>query len=574
MRNFRIPAELLLLLVAFWHSVHWCATRLHDSSDDSWWLLSLLTVAVFVVNSSISKSSACKTSAKQDSSETTPYPSSVPRPLVSPPSNQTCVQMSLGTHSTKTLVERAQDRLFTLDSKSSAFCIAFIIMYCVSFSMVPPLVRCLIALMALGVVAWNYCAQTNRNALALFGLLALSSPVLASLQFFIGFPLRVLVTNATALLLKVGGLAITVSGTAFEHNARMVLVDSPCSGINMLWVGCYLCFVLCWIKQLSAVRSILFLAFTVSSVIAANVGRTGALVVLDVLKERGNVFPEFAHDAIGGATFISLAVLLVLVGERLAGKQLRAENFEVCDERSEQLMSYRNELRSRNDELVPRENELIWRENELTPRSEELINAPLPGGTQFATPQHQFATPQHQFATNRHQFATISFIAACAFAAALPFTQAPYHEDTARIVANGMNWPKQFEGQNLKPIKLSDTESKFSSGFPGRIAKFSDGRRTILFRQVNKPTRQLHPSSDCYRGNSFNLRPLPALRDGEGKVWSRFSAQKGSQSLEVRELVTDAAGRTWSDTSAWYWSALLGKTQSPWVAVTVAAVAE
>lgn len=559
-RNFRIPAELLLLMIAFWHSVHWCATRLHDSSDDSWWLLSLLTVAAFVVNSSISKWSACKTSAKQDSSETTTYPSSVPRPLVSPPSNQTCLHMSLGTHSTTTAVERAPDRLFTLDSKSSAYCIAFIIMYCVSFSMVPPLVRCLIALMALGVVAWNYCAQTNRNALALFGLLVLSSPLLASLQFFIGFPLRVLVTNATALLLKAGGLAICVSGTAFEHNARMVLVDSPCSGINMLWVGCYLCFVLSWIKQLSAVRSLLFLAITVSSVIAANIGRTAALVVLDVLKERGNVFPEFAHDAIGGATFISLAILLVLVGEKLAGKQRRAENFEVCEERSEELMSHRDERRSRNDELVPRE-------EELTPRSEEVISAPLPGG-------RQFATPLHRFATNRHQFATISFIAACAFAAALPFIQTPYHEGTAKIVANGMNWPKQFEGHNLKPIKLSDTESKFSSGFPGRIAKFSDGQRTILFRQVNKPTRQLHPSSDCYRGNSFHLRPLPALRDGEGKVWSRFSAQKGSQSLEVRELVIDAAGRTWSDTSAWYWSALLGKTQSPWVAVTVAAVAE
>lgn len=452
----------MILLIAFWHSVHWFVVRTADTSDEPWGLISLATLMFF-----------CITSWNR--------------------------------------------RGEYLSSKLTMCAIALLSIYCVGFSIVPPLVRCLIAFLSFGVVIWNHTLAEKRNFIALFGLIILSTPLLASLQFFAGFPLRLLVTNASAAIIRSTGTSLSVLGTTFEHHGRMILVDSPCSGISMLWAGCYLCFVLCLIKRLSFLRSVLLCAITLSGVVATNVGRTTTLVFIDILKAAGQNIPEFAHDAVGISSFVSLALLLVFVGSLLAKQSEPSLDVSSNSAASELL-----ETSISHDKL------------------------------------------------RRMKPTTVSFAVLSAVACLVPFFQRPVDEQISQSMAD---WPDHFEGCELKPVKLSSVETKFSSGFPGRIAKFTDGRRTILFRQVTKPTRQLHPSIDCYKGNCFQLHPMAALRDTDGRVWSRFHALKDGRKLEVREIVSDAQGHTWSDTSAWYWSALLGKTQSPWVAVTVATVA-
>ena len=41
-------------------------------------------------------------------------------------------------------------------------------------------------------------------------------------------------------------------------------------------------------------------------------------------------------------------------------------------------------------------------------------------------------------------------------------------------------WPSTFEGRTLTPLPLNEMETKFATGFPGRIARFSDGEREII----------------------------------------------------------------------------------------------
>lgn len=480
-----VPVELVLLLVAFWHSVYWFILRTSDNSDEPWGLISLATVLVLVVSAWNRKAS------------------------------------------------------FFNAGKLVPISVALISAYCASFGMVPPLVRCLIAVCAVGVVVWHRCLPEKRNAIALFGFLFLSSPLIASLQFFIGFPLRLLVTNISAAVMQFSGTAVAVAGTSFEHHNRMILVDSPCSGINMLWAGFYFCFVLCWTKHLSPVRSTLLMIFAVTGVLLTNVSRATMLVYVEILRDRGLIISELAHDFVSVASFLTLAVSIAVFGNWLA---LRRFTF----------------LRGLLRQFISSARRVFSVES-----STRAVSAPVLE-TQTVSDNLDGANVSRQ----RRAFA--SFAVASAVACLVPFLQTPYHEDTTKIMAT--EFPQQFEGRSLKPVELSRSEAKFSSGFPGRIAKFTDGKRTILFRQVNKPTRQLHPSSDCYKGNCFQLHPMTALRDAEGKIWSRFSAIRNGQKLEVREIVSDSKGRTWSDTSSWYWSALLGKTQSPWVAVTVASV--
>ena len=312
----------------------------------------------------------------------------------------------------------------------------------------PPLVRCLIALLTFGVVLWSRTLPGKRNLIALFGLLILSSPLIASLQFFVGFPLRVLVTNASAALIQSAGVALSVTGTTFENQGRMILVDSPCSGINMLWSGFYLCFVLCWIKRLSVFRSLLLCAITFSGVVSTNVGRTTTLVFVDILNAAGRKLPELTHDAVGIASFVSLALIIVFVGERLA--------------------------KTGNPSTSSKSTEFggVGFKTEATVLSTSLGSSASPPSSASV----------FDLKPRKSTRATVSFAVASAVACFIPFFQAPYHENISKSVES--SWPVQFEGCELKPVKLSSVETKFSSEFPGRIAKFSDGKELFYIAKL------------------------------------------------------------------------------------------
>ena len=43
-------------------------------------------------------------------------------------------------------------------------------------------------------------------------------------------------------------------------------------------------------------------------------------------------------------------------------------------------------------------------------------------------------------------------------------------------------WPSQFEGRPLFPLELTEQERGFQSGFPGHVARFTDGSHEIVMR--------------------------------------------------------------------------------------------
>lgn len=120
-------------------------------------------------------------------------------------------------------------------------------------------------------------------------------------------------------------------------------------------------------------------------------------------------------------------------------------------------------------------------------------------------------------------------------------------------------------------VALSPREAEFARDFPGQIGVFADGPRLWIVRWVHKPTRKLHPSSDCLRAAGYAIEPTSAYADPDGALWSVFIAKRGHERLRCRERIS-ACGDSregWSDVSAWYWHAILGKAVGPWWAVTV-----
>jgi hypothetical protein len=127
-------------------------------------------------------------------------------------------------------------------------------------------------------------------------------------------------------------------------------------------------------------------------------------------------------------------------------------------------------------------------------------------------------------------------------------------------------WPALYDGRPLTRLPASAEDAALARGFPGSIARFSDGRRQIVLRQVSTATRQLHPARACFQalGNTITPAPMRVARDGQ--VASCFDAARAGHVVRVCEQIRDADGRSFPDVSSWYWPALLGRSKGPWLA--------
>jgi exosortase/archaeosortase family protein len=187
------------------------------------------------------------------------------------------------------------------------------LVYAASAPFAPPLVRALLAMAALA-CSWTSIAGARERLPAVLALLALSLPVLASLQFYAGFPLRVATTSGATGLLNVAGFDVVRVGTSMARDGHMVLVDAPCSGVRMWWTACVLCCVLAAQRLRLTFRGMAFsLLLALPIVLAANSARAAMLFLLETAASPPS---PLAHSLVGIATFTLVAVLL-LASERL-----------------------------------------------------------------------------------------------------------------------------------------------------------------------------------------------------------------------------------------------------------------
>ena len=130
--------------------------------------------------------------------------------------------------------------------------------------------------------------------------------------------------------------------------------------------------------------------------------------------------------------------------------------------------------------------------------------------------------------------------------------------------------PTHWDDRPVRPLALSAVEERFARAFPGSLARLTDGERVLVLRTVNRPTRMLHPAADCYRGLGWQVGAQKLQLDAQGRLWRCFEVERSGVKQRVCERIEDADGRGFTDTSAWYWSALLGESHGPWQAFTVA----
>lgn len=165
---------------------------------------------------------------------------------------------------------------------------------------------------------------------------------------------------------------------------------------------------------------------------------------------------------------------------------------------------------------------------------------------------------------------TAAFIAAAALATLTPFATGARPAANATLVDQFPGWPTSFEGLPLTSLPMTEKEQLFGRDFPGRMGRFTDGRREIVIRYVTAATRKLHPATDCFRGIGYAIKPVPARRDALGHPMSCIDAHRGEDVLTVCETIRDEQGASWADVSSWYWSALFNSGGGPWWSFVVA----
>jgi exosortase/archaeosortase family protein len=246
---------LILQAAAFWPVWTWYAARLSDGSDEPWGLVSLLLAVLLFVR----------------------LPKAA-RPT--PP-----LQASL---------------LATL-------------VYAVAFPAAPPMLRAVLAVAAIAVTAASL--REVRGAGALFGLLLLSLPVVASLQFYLGHPLRVVSGFVASSLLSLSGFNVVADGTCLRFGSQLVAIDAPCSGVRMLWGGSFLALALAAYLQLRLSRTVGLVLGAVATVVLANALRSAALF----FPEAGVIaLPAWSHAAIGFVTFAGAGAFVARLAVVLA----------------------------------------------------------------------------------------------------------------------------------------------------------------------------------------------------------------------------------------------------------------
>lgn len=241
---------LVIQLAAFWPVWGWYIARLTDSSDEPWGILALITALFFVAGRG---------------------------------HGQELKAAHLGLSS-----------IFTLA-------------YALTFPVVPPLARAVLAVLAIGCTLSP--ARLGRSMhIGIIGLLLLSLPIIASLQFFLGYPVRLLTAIISAKLVGLTGYDVAAQGTCLYWMGEVISVDAPCSGIRMLWSGLYLNFTLACFTGLDTFKTWLTYVFSVFAIFLGNTIRASALF----FTETGIIeAPSWAHQGTGVVIFALVATAIV-----------------------------------------------------------------------------------------------------------------------------------------------------------------------------------------------------------------------------------------------------------------------
>ncbi|MDA7518214.1 exosortase/archaeosortase family protein [bacterium] len=183
-----------------------------------------------------------------------------------------------------------------------------LVVYGIGFFFLPSLLR---AIPALVTIAFLSGMHHRAGQVA---LLLLSLPVQASLDFFLGFPFRLVTAEGAQILLSIFGVSVERLGVQLSLGGAIVSVDPPCSGLQMLWATAFLTAILAALFKLSYLRTSLLGLAALLLCLLANTLRATFLI----FPEAGLLsIPDFFHEGTGLIFFLLAGLCIAKLSRSL-----------------------------------------------------------------------------------------------------------------------------------------------------------------------------------------------------------------------------------------------------------------
>lgn len=267
----------LVQLLAFWPVLIWYARRTVDGSDDAWGVIALIAAIAVLLRGAGTRDA--------------------------PATNDTS-----GRSRSAGAITLFPAVVLTL---------VYAIARCAVPGGLPPLLMATLAVLALSLTASAVVFDRVLHP-ALTGLLLLSLPIVASLQFYVGYPLRRVASELAAVTLSLTPLSpaedpVLAIGVALRVAGRTIEVDAPCSGLRMLWVAGFLVLSIGCIRRITTWRLLVGGALALIIVVLANGQRAAALVLVEGMGARA---PKWAHAAVGLAAFLVVLIPVIWIMTR------------------------------------------------------------------------------------------------------------------------------------------------------------------------------------------------------------------------------------------------------------------
>jgi len=180
-----------------------------------------------------------------------------------------------------------------------------------TFLGLPPLLLAFITLFTFTASLHSFPGKPGLSA-----LLLLSLPLMASLDFYAGYPMRLAAASLAQGILHLCGLAVERSGVLLMETGQIIGVDPPCSGIRMLWTSLFAAAVLAARSQASIARTFTLLAASTFLVVLGNALRSTILF----FPESGRVnWPHWTHEGTGLLIHALILLAIFTLGGRLQG---------------------------------------------------------------------------------------------------------------------------------------------------------------------------------------------------------------------------------------------------------------
>ncbi len=183
-----------------------------------------------------------------------------------------------------------------------------------SVFLAPPLLGAVLAALALA-FGLRAFMPSDQASLPLAGLAVLALPLVSSLQCYAGYPLRVVTAQVSTWALQLGGMDAVRAGASMQVDGRLIIVDAPCSGVQMVWLPYFCACTVAALGRMSDRRFVRALPFVGLLVMTGNIARNTVLVALEAT--HANV-SSATHQVIGLVVLamVCAAVVAVVHGGR------------------------------------------------------------------------------------------------------------------------------------------------------------------------------------------------------------------------------------------------------------------